>query len=62
MDGAAGPSLLVFNSAGSGAAARFLAVLPVVLVWSDWPDSAPRRVVMEGKVFQMLLAMLCDAI
>ena len=31
-----------------GAAARFLAVLPVVLVWSDWPDTAKKSVVMEG--------------
>ena len=31
-----------------GAAARFLAVLPVVLVWSDWPESAKKARVMES--------------
>ena len=44
----AGLCAAVFN-ATYGAAARFMAVLPVVLVWSDWPDCAPRRMVMEGQ-------------
>lgn len=26
-----------------------MAVLPVVLVWSDWPETAPKKVVMEGQ-------------
>jgi hypothetical protein len=40
-------AVIVFRT-DYGAAARFLAVLPVVLVWSDWPDTAKKSVVMEG--------------
>ena len=45
---APGGAVIVFN-AQWGAAPRFLAVLPVVLVWSDWPKTAPKRVVMHGQ-------------
>ena len=31
-----------------GAAARFLAVLPVVLAWWEWPDGARKHAVVEG--------------
>ena len=40
-------AVIVFRT-DYGAAARFLAVLPVVLVWSDWPESAKKARVMES--------------
>ena len=41
-------AVIVFR-VDNDAAARFLAVLPVVLVWSDWPDTAKTSMVTWGE-------------
>ena len=41
-------AVIVFR-VDNDAAARFLAVLPVVLVWSDWPDTAKTSMVTGGE-------------
>ena len=42
-----GGAVVIFRT-DYGAAARFLAVLPVVLAWWEWPEGARKRVVVEG--------------
>lgn len=44
---APGGAVVIFRT-DYGAAARFLAVLPVVLAWWEWPDTAKKSVVVEG--------------
>ena len=44
---AEGGAVVIFRT-DYGAAARFLAVLPVVLAWWEWPDGARKHVVVEG--------------
>ena len=44
---AEGGAVVIFRT-DYGAAARFLAVLPVVLAWWEWPDGARKHAVVEG--------------
>ena len=44
---AEGGAVVIFRT-DYGAAARFLAVLPVVLAWWEWPEGARKHVVVEG--------------